>query len=276
MRVLFTAPFLLGVLLGGPGDDLYLDWAAVLENRVRGEEVDYRGLQGSRKSLDRFVERLGSISRASYSAWTREERIAFWINAYNALALRIVIDHYPIRSRFIRSLVYPANSIQQIPGVWDEIRFPVMGRRLSLNQIEHEILRAEFSEPRIHFALVCASRGCPPLRNRPYRGDGLEQALEEQSAIFLSRPRNLTIDRKQGVLHLSSIFKWFGEDFETPGQARKARGERQRSRKDPIEQGVLDYLIDYVSPEDRNFLLEGRYRVRYIDYDWRLNDTAKP
>ena len=139
--------------------------------------------------------------------------IAFWINAYNSLTLVAIIDHYPIKPTVVRSLVVPQNSILQIPGVWTKLKFPMMGGEVTLDSIEHENLRPNFNEPRIHMALVCAAMGCPRLLNRPYDAHELDSQLDNQTMIFLSNPKKFRIDKESNSVYLSSIFKWFGEDF---------------------------------------------------------------
>jgi len=111
---------------------------------------------------------------------------------------------------------YPSNSIQQISGAWDRPRFVVMGEKRSLDEIEHKIIRAEFEEPRIHMALVCAAVSCPPLRREPYRGAGLDAQLDDQARRFFADLRNLLIDRERGEVWASRIIGWFADDF-APG-----------------------------------------------------------
>src|SRR3990172_4988462 len=109
--------------------------------------------------LRTYIDDRGMVDYKNLQQGRDKKRIAFWINSYNALTLEAILNHYPIRPSVLKSLVYPQNSIRQIPGVWDELQFSVVGRAVTLNQIEHEFLRKEFNEPRIHFALVCASKG---------------------------------------------------------------------------------------------------------------------
>ena len=232
--------------------------------------VDYRGLKANREGLDLFASRLRDLDGTVYENWTDQHKIAFWLNAYNSLTLRLIIDHYPIKSSFIKSLRYPKNSIRQISGGWDRIAFPVMGRPLTLNQIEHNILRARFSEPRIHMALVCASRSCPKLRQDPYTAENLEAQLQDQTRAFLRSEDNFSINRQKGEVYLSSIFKWFKEDFQsTEGPSPKLTGQTQAMS------AVLVFVSRHVSEELRRYLLEARYNVKFLPYDWSLNERPK-
>lgn len=253
-----------------PSSFSYRDYARVLSAFVDAEgNVDYAGLKSNRGPLDRFARQMADLSRADFDTWTEVERLAFWINAYNALTLQVILDHYPIQSSFLTSLVYPKNSIRQISGVWDKIRFEVMGQGLTLDQIEHEILRKEFNEPRIHMALVCAARGCPPLRQEPYEGARLDSQLDDQARRFLNHPGKFRIDRGQGKVYLSKIFDWFGGDFIS-----RYSQEPALSRFDPSQRAVLSFVSRYLQEEDRSYLLRGEYRVEYLDYDWTLNEKG--
>jgi len=129
--------------------------------------VDYRGLKLQPQALNTYLKFLSGVSEQTFSQWSNQDKIAFWINAYNSLTLKAILDHYPIKSSFFRSLKYPKNSIRQIPGVWNKLKFTVNNRPMTLEYIEHKILRAKFNEPRIHMAMVCAAKGCPPSETNP-------------------------------------------------------------------------------------------------------------
>jgi len=179
-----------------PATDAY---ASVLEKYVDGRGmVDYKTLAANREPLDRYVKSLAALDAAAYEKWSHERRIAFWINAYNALTLETIIDHYPIKGGgWIREMRFPSNSIRQIDGVWDKLEHPVMGKKMTLDHIEHEILRKQFNAPRIHVALVCAAMGCPPLRREPYAGDRLSTQLDDQAKQFFANPKKFRIDRDE-------------------------------------------------------------------------------
>jgi hypothetical protein len=246
----------------------YEGYAKTLSAHVDGQGiVNYPELKADRKGLDAFVSSLAALDPELFGKWSDKEKIAFWINAYNALTLRIIIDNYPIKASFFSALRFPQNSIRQIKGVWDEIQFPVMGRNLTLDNIEHDTLRSQFGEPRIHLALVCAALGCPPLRNEPYIPAKLESQLGDQARRFFKDPRKFRVDREDGRIYLSSIFKWFGGDFV------KAYGSDKRfPGKGETERAVLNFSSNYVDQDVKSYLETGGYSLSYLPYDWSLNE----
>lgn len=248
----------------------YSDYGEVLKTYVDEQGlVNYRELKSHRMGLDRFVHSLSVLNPSVYDSWEEKQKLAFWINVYNALTIKAIIDNYPIKATFFRSLRFPSNSIRQIPGVWDRIAFNVMGNRMTLDQIEHETLRAKFHEPRIHMALVCAALGCPLLRNEPYFAEKLDAQLNDQTKSFLGNPEKFRIDRKAGTVHLSSIFKWFGQDFE------KQYGTTEKlSRFQGPERSVLNFISGYLNPVDRTYLETGVFSTDYLKYDWSLNEMS--
>lgn len=231
--------------------------------------VNYSELKTHSQNLDAYVSRVGHLAPGAYDQWTGKEKIAFWINVYNAMTLKAILDHYPIQSSLLRSVLYPQNSIRQISGVWDKWQFAVMGRQMTLDEIEHGTLRKQFNEPRIHLALVCASKGCPPLRNEPYRGEHLDAQLQDQARRFLANPQKCRIDRVQGRVSLSPIFNWFGEDF-----VRAYGTQGVFLDKNPAERAVLNFIGQYLGDVNRDYLARGNYKVQYLDYDWSLNEQA--
>jgi hypothetical protein len=244
------------------------DYAAILTSYVDDHGmVDYKGLKTNRKPLDNFISSLSRLDPKLYDGWNDKEKIAFWINAYNALTLKAIVDHYPIEASLLKSFVYPKNSIRQIPGVWDKLTFAVMGRDITLDGIEHETLRAKFNEPRIHVALVCAAMGCPPLRNEPYTGAKLDAQLDDQAVKFLKNPEKLRIDRNNHRVYLSPILDWFGQDFvKTYGT------DKDYSEFSGKERAVLNFVSRYLEPADKAFLLKGGFSIEYLKYDWSLNE----
>jgi len=247
----------------------YKDYGDILRAYVDGRGmVDYTALKQNRGPLDAFVNKMASLDRSVYDKWTDKEKVAFWINAYNSLTLRAIIDHYPIKPSFLPSFRFPKNSIRQIPRVWDKLQFKVMGREMTLDAIEHDTLRANFTEPRIHMALVCAAMGCPPLRNEPYTGERLDSQFDNQTARFLKDPDKFRIDRTGGYVYLSSIFKWFGEDF-----IKTYRTDKFADRG-ATEKSVLNFVTGYLKGRDKDFLESGNYQIVYLAYDWTLNDRS--
>src|SRR5262245_61766217 len=165
-------------------DQTHARWTALLARRVDQGRVDYAGLaRDDQAALDTYLATLSGTCAADYERWTQAERIAFWLNAYNAFTVRLVLDHYTLASiRQIGWLPLAAFRERFIP--MEDIK----GDVISLNDIEHGTLRSEFHEPRIHFALVCAARSCPALRPEAYRGADLDQQLDDQGRTFLRDP----------------------------------------------------------------------------------------
>ncbi len=248
----------------------YADYAKALSHVDDRGLVQYEQLKANRKPLDDFTAWLATVSEADYESWDEPARIAFWINAYNALTLKSIIDHYPIRSSFFSSLLYPKNSIRQIDGVWTEVKHPVMGRQMTLDEIEHQVLRKQFDEPRVHMALVCAALSCPPLRAEPYLGEKLDAQLEDQSRRFLRREANFRAVRSRsgkGTVYLSSIFDWFGQDF-----VGKYGTDTEFKDRDAATRAVLSFVSLHVPEADREYLKTGAYTISHTDYDWTLNE----
>ncbi len=246
----------------------YRPYAKVLKKHVNDKGmVDYKALKAHRKPLDTFVRSLGKLKKQRYKKWEKKSQIAFWINAYNAITLKIIIDNYPIEAGFFGSLSYPSNSIRQISGVFDEITHKIMGKKMTLDDIEHETLRKDFNEPRIHIALVCAAMSCPRLLNQPYTARKLDDQFGMQAHQFVRQPDNFKIERDNGYVYISSIFDWFGQDFIKTYAPKKAF--KDLSKKNAA---VLNYLKDHLKKKDRRYLLQGDYSVYYLDYDWSLNE----
>lgn len=195
---------------------------------------------------------LGALAGADVAALPQAERLALWINAYNAYTIALVNEHGERRS--IRNINRTLGFLRG-KGPWSEPIARVGGKTYTLDQIEHEIIRKQFREPRIHFALVCAAVGCPPLRREAYVGARLDAQMDEQARLFLLRaPAKNRVDAAKGVAHLSPIFKWYGEDF----------GASDRE--------LLRYVGGFfpAGPE-RERLERGDLRIEYTEYDWTLN-----
>jgi hypothetical protein len=231
------------------------DLNAVLERVVDGRGmVAYEALQREPAQLDRYLQALAELTPERFASWSEAEQIALLINAYNALTLRSIIDHDPIRP-----------SIKAIPGVWKFRRHPVMGQRLTLDEIEHQILRREYNEPRIHAALVCAAISCPPLRREAFTGPELERQLEDQTNRWLASSEGLRIDRDAGEVAISSIFEWFGEDWpRADPDAAPVPGHESES-------AVLHFIARHRPAEEQELVLGGNYRLAYLPYNWDLN-----
>ena len=244
-----------------PGfDHDHAQFGTVLERHVKDGRVDYDGLKRDRAPLDQYVQTLGAVSAAELAAFSREQQLAYWVNAYNAFVLTTVIDDYPISRGSLAGLAFPPNSIWQISAAFKGSRFKAGGRRLSLDDLEHKIVRPTFNEPRVHMALVCAAVGCPVLRSDPYRAMVLDEQLDTQSRRYLAdSAHGARLDAPKRVLYVSAIFKWFGGDFAALG-----KGDTRR--------GILEFVARHSEPDRGLALREGEWKLRYLDYDWRLNE----
>ena len=251
-------------------DHLHPIYDSLLKKYVHNARVDYRGFISSSEQFNTYLKQLGSVSEKDYVSWSREEKLAFWINAYNAFTIKAIIDHYPIKSKLsLSSIIYPKNSIRQINGVWDKLRFQAAGKMVSLNEIEHELLRKKFDEPRIHFAIVCASVGCPDLLSEAYRADKINSQLESQAVKFVNNTiKGAQINTVEEMVKLSKIFDWFGEDFiDKYGSTELFKG---RSAK---EKAVLNFIREHIKSEEERFFLGSKhFKISYFDYDWNLNE----
>lgn len=246
----------------------------VLALYVQDGRVDYAALKVGRQGLDRYLEDVAGVEASEFAAWPQVAQVAYLINAYNAYTLETVIDHYPIEgSSFLKKLTapkrfgFPGNSIRHIDGVFDGIRHRVAGAEMTLDDIEHGTLRAKYDEPRIHFALVYAALSCPPLREEAYRGDRLDEQLDDQALRFLNDPRLNRFELERGRVYLSKIFDWYGSDFEAYASDSGFAGDRKIN-------GVLNFVSRYLMDRVVAFIERGEYRVQFESYDWTLNDQA--
>lgn len=225
-------------------------YSALLEEVVSPQGVDYGALSEKSGQLASYLQRVAAATPGEMST---AERTAFWINAYNATTLKLVIDHLPLAS--IRDL--------DEGRVWDTRATVVGGERLTLNQLENERLRP-LGDPRIHAALNCAAKGCPPLRASAYEAAELEAALEGAVETWV-RGGGVVLDRPRQQLRLSQVFKWYGEDFVSPPGAPGIPGIEATTV------GALHFLGTYLAPADAAWMRAGGYRVVFLDYDWALN-----
>ncbi len=248
----------------------YTTYTGLLEGHIDSNGmVDYKSLKSNSAKLDDFVNSLAVVEKKAYKIWTRDQQLAFWINAYNAFTLKAIVDNHPIKSSWLKSLNFPKNSIRQIPGVWDKIKFNVMDKQITLTHIEHEILRKEFDEPRIHFAIVCASIGCPVLRKEPYLAKKLNEQLKDQTQIFLIDKNKFHIDHENARVSISPIFKWFSQDFVKLYPEQKT----YRGHNNP-QAAIIRFIIENLSEiETYNWQGSSRaYRIFYLDYDRFSNE----
>lgn len=222
-------------------------WARVLEKFHRDGGLDYEGLKNAPEDLEQYLATLGEAKPDDAS---RAERTAFYVNAFNAVVAKFVIDRYPAMK-----------SVKDVDGFFNRERFPVAGMELTLDEIEKKA--RDEGDPRVHFAVVCASHSCPALRFEPFRADSLSEQLEEQTRLFLAdTEKGLRFDRDRDDLWLSSIFKWYAGDF-TGGSTMVAFFARAK---------VLEWVVPHLPAELAGVLREAEPSVKYLDYDWSLND----
>ena len=220
---------------------------ALLRAHVADGRVDYDAFQ----KQPAFAAYLEALARADPAALSEPERLAFWINAYNAYTIQLINVHG--ERQWIRNIGKTLGIPLQSP--WKEEMVRAGGKTCSLDHVEHEIIRKQFREPRIHFALVCAARGCPPLRPEAYTGAKLDSQLDDQARAFLVRsPDKNRVDVPSRTVYLSPILDWYRADF---GGTKPAVGK---------------YLARFF-PEGpaRDLLQSGDFELKYTDYDWSLN-----
>lgn len=211
----------------------------LLKKYVNNGFVSYSSLLQQRAQLDEYLK---LISVQNPELLGRPAQLAFYINAYNAFTITLILNN-----------LGKIKSIRDIGKPWDQKTWNIGGKKYSLNEIEHEILRKRFSEPRIHFAIVCASIGCPDLQPYAFTADKLEEQLAQVTKDFFSSPKHLQISGK--TVRVSQIFNWFGDDFKQKGAS------------------LLDFIMKNADSNTATSLSEivKKAEVKFLDYDWNLN-----
>ncbi|MCG8403918.1 MAG: DUF547 domain-containing protein [Phycisphaerales bacterium] len=246
------------VVIGGRKTFDHRLWDQALRKFVDAEGlVDYASFSKS-KAFQNYLERLSKADAAGLE--NDKERLAFWINAYNALTIQGVLKTLPQDQKAWRE--YSIKD-QKVNGqtLWKGMKFKVGGGRWSLDEIEHEIIRKQdgLRDPRIHVALVCAARGCPPLWNRAYTGKEVDEQLASAMRRFVKNRKNCLIDRDKRVIRISKVFEWYRKDFTDPGFS-------------PRAESVAAFLAMSVDdPALSRTLRTYDWRLKYFDYDWKLN-----
>lgn len=264
MRALVAAVLLLCSTLAAALDHSHAAWGTLLKKHVRytqggnASRVDYAGFARERAALKGVLADYSKVTRAEFDAWSKPQQQAFLYNAYNAFTIEKILTRYP-----------DIKSIRDFGTVfgnpWKDKFFTLFGQPSHLDQVEHEILRRDgvYDEPRVHVAVVCASIGCPMLRNEAFTADRLEAQLEDAMRRFLSDRSRNRYNAQARRLEVSKIFDWYAKDFE--------RGHRgYRSVRATLAR-YADLLAD--RPEDRAAIRDPGVEVAFLDYDWALNDT---
>ncbi|UII29510.1 DUF547 domain-containing protein [Fulvivirga maritima] len=218
-------------------------WDTLVKKHVDDQGwVDYKGFISDKALLEEYLNLLSNHA-PDKAKWSREEQLAYWINAYNAFTVKLIVDNYPVKS--IKDLK-PTLNIPGVNTVWHKQFFTIGGVASSLDEIEHDILRKQFDEPRIHFAINCASYSCPPLRNEAYKASLIDEQLQAQAEWFINdEKRNLIAENH---IRISSIFSWFSGDFTKKGD-------------------LIDYLNQYSKVK-----ISKDAEIKYLEYDWQLNE----
>ena len=236
----------------------------LLDLYVRNGDVYYRALKSDRAKLDGFIT---SQAAATVDKLSRQQQLAFWLNAYNALVLKTVIDHYPIAGR---SAEYPAKSIRQIAGAFERLPQRVAGRTITLDEIERTVL-AGLNDPRVFFAIGRGATGSGRLRSEAFDASRIEEQLAEAADECPTRAQCVRLERESGKLHASSIFSWREKEF-VAAYADKAPAVF--ASRSPIERAIVAYILPKMLPSEKEYLEKNSFQVVYEPFDWTLNDLT--
>jgi Protein of unknown function, DUF547 len=245
-------------------DHSHAAWTALLKKHVvvlqggRASQVRYAGMAQDQAALKAYTASLSAVSQASFDAFSKAQQMAFLINAYNAFTVELILTRYP-KLDSIKDL----GSLLSSP--WKPKFISLLGGKHSLDNIEHDMLRARgrYDEPRVHFAVNCASIGCPALREEAFTPDKLEAQLEEQAQRFMADRSRNRWNAQNGRLEVSKIFDWFGEDFRS--------GFKGVTSLEVFLARYAQQLAD--TPAERERIRAGGLPVSFLDYDWKLNDV---
>ena len=269
-RGLLAAAGLVGAWQAGPAlaqstvamDHGYVAWDALLKKHVRWladnkqSRVDYKGFLADREALRQVLAGWSAVSAATFAGFSRDQQMAFLINAYNGFTVELILTQYP-NLKSIKDL----GSIVQ--SAWKKKFFRLLDDQRHLDWIEHEQLRPRYADPRVHGAVNCASIGCPALRPEAFTAARLDAQLDDGMLRFMAdRTRNRFAN---GKAEISAIFKWFREDFE--------KGHKGFRRIEDVLVRYADQLAD--APADRERLRAGGVTISHLDYDWSLNDAGR-
>ncbi len=236
---------------GDSFDHSHAALSAVLERHVEGDRVDYAALAKAPAALDAYLTSLGQVTPEELAGWERDQAYAFWINVYNATTLQVVRDAYPLAS--IRDIKRDEKE------VWDLALVPLPafaqdGKRLTLNQVEHEILRPRYEDPRVHAAVNCASEGCPPLLAQAFRAEDLDAQLDAQVRVWLADTTRNQFQRGAKTARVSKIFEWFAADFESAG-------------------GPKRWIARYAPEGVAAWITGDDVKLEFLEYSWKLNQV---
>jgi hypothetical protein len=244
--------------------DLYEPLDKILDMYVRDGYVYYLALKKSRAPLDRYVASL-DIPRKTIESWSRPDQEAFWINGYNALVLRTVIDAYPIAAR---SQTYPPKSIRQVPGAFEQTKHRIAGESLTLDEIETGPIAA-FGDPSLLLALGRGAIGSGRLKSEVYRGADIDKQVNEAVKECATRVSCFKVDESQKVVRVSPLFSWREKVF-----AQSTTTSDKWANRSPIERAVVSMMFPYLFQGEQQFLTANTWQMQYGTFDWRLNDLT--
>ncbi|MBW8002815.1 MAG: DUF547 domain-containing protein [Planctomycetes bacterium] len=256
--------------------DYYDKYAVLLKKYVNDNGmVDYAKLRRKRPEIKNLLDHLAKLDPKTYQSWSKEDKIALWINAYNIQMLNVITKNYPIESSRFMRVLWPPTSIRHVDrniGGIKKQKFIVMDEEFTLEEIEKRFLRDQFDEPRALLAITHASLSSPIPRNKPYSGNELDKQLDEQVRNFLSSEKGFRIQRNKSVVALSAIFQasWHGKYFVS-----KYNTNKKFKNYETNQRAVLNFVSKYVSRRNANYLELENYEVAFIKYDWRLNDSSE-
>ena len=248
-------------------DSLHVPFDALLELHVRDGLVYYRALQADRARLNRYIASLNAPNIVSaYAKWTNDQKKAFWLNAYNAVVMQTVVNHYPIRGT---AKGYPANSIRQIPGAFERLPHTIAGKPVTLDQIENTIL-GELDDPRVYLALGRGAIGSGRLRSEAFGTKMVDKQLDQAKAQFATTPRWAKVDALARKVSISPIVSWrapaFIEEY--------ADNSFDLPKREPIERAVIGFLRPHLLAAEEEFIKQNTFQLTYEPFDWRLNDLT--
>jgi hypothetical protein len=229
----------------------------ILDTNVRDGLVYYRALKGDRGRLDRYVASL-NVPPATYQGWSQPQKIAFWVNAYNAFVLHTVINHYPMRG-----------TIRQIPGAFDRATFRAAGKTVTLDEIEKTYIH-DFKDPRLYFALGRGAVGSGRLRSEAYTGERLEKQLADIENEFVTNRYMYRVDRSTNTISVTPIVSWREADF----IAAYDKADPVFAQRSPIERAIITFIRPHLLPLEKEIVQKNEFRIVFHEMDWRLNDLT--
>ena len=229
----------------------------ILDTNVRDGLVYYRALKGERGRLDRYVASL-NVPPATYQGWSQPQKIAFWVNAYNAFVLHTVINHYPMRG-----------TIRQIPGAFDRATFRAAGKTVTLDEIEKTYIH-DFKDPRLYFALGRGAVGSGRLRSEAYTGERLEKQLADIENEFVTNRYMYRVDRSTNTISVTPIVSWREADF----IAAYDKADPVFAQRSPIERAIITFIRPHLLPLEKELVQKNEFRIVFHEMDWRLNDLT--